>query len=105
MATLTLRSVKGSGITNAEADANFSALNTELAGKAAFSHTQAIATIVGLRAALDARLARLAALEAAGITTGRYIAIGYVADGYFEGVSGTPAGYVAPGYVAPGYFL
>ena len=83
MATLTLRSVKGSGITNAEADANFEALNTELAGKAALSHAQAIATIIGLRAALDARLARLAALEAAAGTTARYVASGYVAPGYF----------------------
>ena len=33
MATLTLRSVKGSPLTNSEVDGNFTALNTELATK------------------------------------------------------------------------
>lgn len=60
MATLTLRTVKGSPLTNAEVDANFTALNNELATKQdTISYTAAdilskIKTVDGVGSGLDA---------------------------------------------------
>lgn len=48
MASITLRATKGSPLTNAEVDANFSNLNTELAGKALLGANADITSLTGI---------------------------------------------------------
>ena len=81
MATLTLRSVKGSPLTNSEVDGNFTALNTELATKLTATDYNAadvltkLKTVDGAGSGLDADLidgitsALLARVTAGGLLT------------------------------------
>lgn len=99
MATLTLRTVKGSPLTNAEVDANFTALNTELSTKLTSSEYTAsdvltkLKTVDGIGSGLDADL--LDGLNAVSTNTPSTI-VSRDASGNFAAANITAAGFSGP---------
>jgi hypothetical protein len=69
MADITLRSVKGTGLTNSEIDANFTALNQEVGTKAAADHSHTLEGLTGLSAEIAALLATNNAALTAAVAT------------------------------------